>query len=241
MTSHRVQKIIANAGYCSRRKAEQLIEQGKVAVNGKVITIGDKADPSKDIVSVDGKKIVGGKKRYIMLYKPRNILTSLKDPSGKKTIIDVLKENAKEKIPERVVPVGRLDYDAEGLLLLTNDGDFANYVMHPRYEKVKVYHAELDKKISKQELQKIGRSIKLRDGLVRIDQLKQLAPNKVEIGVHEGRNKMVKRIFRKLGFMVKRLKRVQVGAVKIGKLKPGELRDLTKQEIEKLMPNVQQQ
>jgi 23S rRNA pseudouridine2605 synthase len=229
MTLHRVQKIIANAGYCSRRKAEELIEKGKVAVNGSVITLGDKADPDKDTITVNGKKIMGEKKRYLMLYKPRDILTSLKDPSGKKTILSCL-----QGVRERVVPVGRLDYDAEGLLLLTNDGDFANYVMHPRYEKVKVYHAELDKKITKQDLQKLTGSIRLRDGLVRIDQLKQLGPNKVEIGVHEGRNKMVKRIFRKLGFMVTRLKRVQVGQVKIGTLKSGELRDLTESEIQVL-------
>ncbi len=226
----RVQKIISNAGYCSRRKAEELIELGLVVVNNKIITIGDKADPDKDSIYVEGEKLKFGRKIYLAMNKPAHILTTLYDPGQKPTIMKYL-----QGVDERVFPVGRLDYDAEGLLLLTNDGDFSNLVMHPRYETLKVYHATLRDKIKYGDLSILDRKIKLKDGFVKVDSYKLIKPNVVEIKIHEGRNKIVKRIFKKLGFYVKYLKRVQIGVIKLGRLKPGKWRNLTNLEIESVL------
>ncbi len=222
---YRVQKIISNAGYCSRRKAEKLIEQGFVKVNNKKITLGDKASEN-DKIMIHGKQLKIDKKVYLAFYKPRHVLTTLYDPGQKPTIMKFL-----SKLSSRVFPVGRLDYDAEGLLLLTNDGDFANLVMHPRYETSKLYHVTLTSNIRKGNLEPLARRIRLKDGFVKVDFYRLLKKNIVEVRIHEGRNKVVKRIFKKLGFHVKRLKRVQVSYIKLGKLKPGRWRYLNKREV----------
>ena len=221
----RVQKLISNAGFCSRRKAEELIEKGAVRVNGKAIKLGDKAT-EKDEIIISGTRLEFERKRYIKFYKPRYIATTLYDPYKKDTIVRFMQD-----IPERVFPVGRLDFDAEGLLLLTNDGDFANKVMHPRYETVKVYQAKTRDRISKKEVEGIRGKIILKDGPVRIEYCRPIDSHTVEIAIHEGRNKIVKRIFKQIGFYIGKLKRVQIGKIKLGNLKPGRWQELTKEEI----------
>ena len=226
----RVQKIIANAGICSRRSAEDLIKFGKVTVNGKRITIGDKANLSDDIV-VDGKKLTRGRRLYYAFHKPRGYITSLKDPSGKKTIFSLI------KIKERVIPVGRLDFNTEGLILLTNDGNFANKVMHPRYEVKKVYHVTLDKPFNEDLVKKFKRGINLEDGMTRPSIVKVLTPDKriVAIRLHEGKNRIVRRMFNYLGYNVKRLVRVKVGPVGLSDLPVGKTRPLTTTEVVSLL------
>tara|TARA_Y100000294_G_C8474874_1_gene304323 strand:+ start:133 stop:831 length:699 start_codon:yes stop_codon:yes gene_type:complete len=228
----RVQKIISNAGLCSRRKAEELIEKGRVMVNNKKITIGDKADLDKDNIFVNGEKLNFDKKKYIAFYKPKFVLTTLYDPGQKPIILKYLLG-----VGKRIFPVGRLDYNSEGLLLLTNDGDFSNLVMHPRYEVLKVYHVTLERRVKPGDLEPLNTKIKLKDGYAKVDGFKILEKNLIEVRIHEGRNKIVKRIFKKLGFYVKRLKRVQIGIVKLDNLKPGKWRHLTKKEIDWVFKN----
>lgn len=227
----RVQKLLSNAGFCSRRKAEELIAQGKVTVNNKRITLGDKATQDDDI-RVSSKKVEFDRKRYIKLFKPRHVITSLTDPYHKKTVMDYAKD-----IPERVYPVGRLDFDAEGLIILTNDGDFANRIMHPSYELAKTYQADLREKITDSKLRSIKGRVKLKDGYVEVKRAELVDRNKnrVEIEIHEGRNKIVKRIFKELGLYVGKLRRVKLGEVGLGNLKPGGWKELTGKEKESLM------
>lgn len=230
MALERVQKIMSNAGICSRRKAEELIADGKVIVNSSKIKLGDKADPDKDTILVNGKPIMMEQRKYYMFYKPKNVLTTLHDPFGKSTIADYLTH-----LPVRIFPVGRLDYDAEGLLILTNDGDFANRIMHPRYETSKTYEAELRDRIRDADLNKLKGTIKLEDGTVKIESCKRLGENFIELTIHEGRHKIVKRIFKDLGFYVKRLKRTKVGPIRLGRLKPGMLEEIPASMIKGIM------
>ncbi|MGV8168569.1 MAG: pseudouridine synthase [Candidatus Nanoarchaeia archaeon] len=230
MALERVQKIMCNAGICSRRKAEELIAEGKVMVNSTKIKLGDKADIEKDRIMVNGKPIIMEKRKYYMFYKPKNVLTTLHDPFGKSTLADYI-----GNLPVRVFPVGRLDYDAEGLILLTNDGDFANKIMHPRYETSKTYEAELRDRIRDTDLNKLKGTIHLEDGNVKIESCKRLGENFIELTIHEGRHKIVKRIFKDLGFYVKRLKRTKVGPIRLGKLKPGVLEEIPEHIIKSIM------
>lgn len=229
MALERLQKILSNSGHCSRRAAEELIKAGKVSVNDRIISIGDKADASKDKIQVSGKPIGKDRKRYFAFYKPRNVMTTLSDPSGKPTVMRFI-----EGIPERVFPVGRLDYDAEGLLILTNDGDFANKIMHPRYETVKTYEAELRDRLRAKDLAMLKGKVKLKDGFVKIESSRMIHDNIIEISIHEGRHKVVKRIFKELGFYVKRLKRTKVGPLMLGRMKPGEIKEIPEHILNKL-------
>lgn len=217
----RVQKIIVQTGHCSRRKAEALIIEGKVKVNGETITIGDKAEIT-DKISIDGKELKIQKKRYLMLYKPKGYVTTLKDPYAPKNVSQLI------KLPERVFPVGRLDKDAEGLLLMTNDGDFANHYMHPRYNIMKTYHATLNKTPSQSDIAKIKGKIDLEDGPAVIHKCHMLdiAKGVVLITVHEGRNKIVKRIFKHFGYYVTKLVRVKMGRYSLEHLRPGQWREI---------------
>ena len=210
----RVQKILSNWGYCSRRKAEKLIEEGKVKVNGKTISLGDKAEET-DKITVDGEKVSRPNKIYIKFHKPLGCVTALEDPH-KKTIMDYI------KIKDRIFPVGRLDYNTSGLLLLTNDGDWANKIAHPRYEVKKTYIAELETDISNKDVTQLRRGVKLRDGLTKPALVEKLSPTKLEIKIHEGRNRIIRRMLKVLGYSVKSLKRVQIGDIKLGRLKVGE-------------------
>ena len=220
----RIQKIIANAGYCSRRKAEELIISGKVKVNNKKVDIGGKADSGKDCISIGDYVIKPEKKVYIVLNKPRGCITTSSDLYGRKKVLDLL------DVKERVFPVGRLDRDVTGILFLTNDGDWANMVMHPRYGVEKIYQVWLDKPLRKEDKEKIENGVKLYDGFVR-GKIKVIGKKRVEIKVRVGRNKIVKRIFNHLGYRVGELCRTNIGRITLGKLKQGKYRRLTGREI----------
>lgn len=223
---HRVQKLLSNSGYCSRRKAEELIKQGRVTVNGRVISIGDKASADNKIY-VDGKLIKRQRKIYLMFNKPQGCLTALKDKKLK-TIMDYI------KLEQRVFPIGRLDYNTSGLLLLTNDGDFANNILHPRYKITKTYLAGIDKPISRREITLIETGIELEDGKTSPAKVKKHNPTLLEVTIHEGKNRILRRIFEKLGFKVKSLKRIKTGNLTIGDLKPGKYKPLTKKDKERI-------
>ncbi len=231
MVLQRVQKILAHAGIASRRKCEEIIKEGKVSVNNKVITIGDKADPDKDVIKVNGERIKSEKKRYIILNKPKGYVTTAYDPRGRKTVIDLV------DMKERIFPVGRLDLFSEGLLILTNDGDFANRIMHPRYEKTKTYNAMLDRKLEHDDLTRLKTGIVIEKRKVVPDNLFLNNKDKrnVVISIHEGRHKIVKRLFKELGYYITSLKRTRIGSITLKSLASGEWRELEKKEIESLM------
>ena len=226
----RIQKILSNAGITSRRNAEAWIQAGRITVNDKVVRLGDKADPDKDVIKLDEEKLnLKTTKTYIAFYKPKFYLVSTVPEGNKKTIYEFIKLNV------RVYPVGRLDYDTEGLLLLTNDGDFANKVMHPRYEQEKTYLVKtkeplIDNSIKhiNQGVNVMGRKVDAKAKIVNRDQ------HLLEITLHEGRKHIVKKLMFKLGYLVRSLKRIRVGDISIGNLKPGEYRPLTEQEIRQL-------
>lgn len=222
----RVQKLIAHTGLCSRRKAEELIEAGEVKVNGQVITLGDKAEES-DKIEVNGKLITFEKKVYLAFHKPKFVLTALGDESDRPSVQDFITTK------ERIYPTGRLDYNAEGLLILTNDGDFANIILHPSHEIQKEYQVWLDKPFHNNDLSQLKRGVKLKDGFVKADNIR-VQKNKVDIAIHEGRHKIVKRMFKEVGYHVDRLIRTRVGPVTLGNLKEGKTRPLLPIEIEKI-------
>ena len=219
----RVQKIIANAGYCSRRQAEEFIKQGKVKVNGKKIKIGDNASVNDKIV-VDGRLIKQKKKIYIMLNKPRNYECTLS--ITKKSILRLI------PIKERVYPIGRLDKGTTGLILLTNDGDFANDVMHPRYNIEKTYVAIVDKEISDKDIEKLRKGVRLKDGKVKV-KIKKIDHKSIKITLHEGKKHIIKRLLFKQGYFVKKLSRTHIGNLKVN-VKEGNWRFLTKKDTEKI-------
>ncbi len=235
----RLQKFMAECGVASRRKSEALIESGAVKVNGRRAEIGDKINPDTDKVYVHGKRIVlkkKGGKRYIMLNKPRGYVTTMNDERGRKCVADLVKD-----IPERVYPVGRLDKDSEGLLLMTNDGDFANVVMHPKKEINKVYHVTVKPDMPDDAAKKIMSGVEI-DGRktapceVRVISRADERAN-VEMVLHEGRNREIRKMCALFDIEVTRLKRIAVGSVKLGKLKRGMWRDLTADEVKKLSAN----
>ncbi|RMA92484.1 pseudouridine synthase [Hydrogenothermus marinus] len=234
----RLNKFIASTGYCSRRKADILIKEGKVKVNGqKVSELGIKIDPSKDKVEVEGKILKPiSKKVYYKLYKPRGYLTALgKDKFGRKTLTDLFKEiNFKEK----VFPVGRLDLDSEGLLILTNDGEFAYKLMHPSFKIPKKYILKVEGRINAKDFNKIKKGTKLEDTFLKPDSVKILKKDEksttVEIEIHSGQKRILRRFFKKFGYPVKRLLRIQIGNIKLGDLKEKEIKIIGEEEILKL-------
>lgn len=229
----RVQKIIAESGYCSRRKAEELIAAGAVTVNGRACTLGDKADAGRDVIKVHGKTIgkAPATKRYIMLNKPRGYITTMADEQGRKIAADLL-----DGVEERVVPVGRLDRNSEGLLLFTNDGNFANEITHPSRHVSKVYRVTIDGRVNEEQLMRLSTGVELDDGKVTlpctVDVLVE-EPNRtvLRIVIKQGLNRQIRRMCTAVGLNVGRLRRVAIGGVKLGMLKPGEWRDLTKEEL----------
>jgi len=229
IVSERVQKIIAARGLCSRRKAEELIEQGRVQVNSKIIHLGDKAT-EKDTITIDGKKVEEVKKKeYYILNKPASYLSSLSDPSNKRTISDLLRAN---RIKSRLIPVGRLDYNTEGMILITNDGEFANKVMHPRYEVEKVYKAEIDRPLKGFDKDKLEAGITIMGRKTWPAKIKTENSGKtIKLIIHEGRNKIVRRMFKKVGYEVKNLERIGIGELRMGNLKKGKMKKLSESEL----------
>ncbi|MGE0793655.1 MAG: pseudouridine synthase [Candidatus Woesearchaeota archaeon] len=209
MVEERVQKIIAESGLCSRRKAETLIEEGVVKVNNKTITIGDKADKTKDIITINNKPIKIEKKVYYMLNKPKEYITTSDDLFDRKIVTELVPEKP------RVFAIGRLDRDATGLLLLTNDGDFANKIMHPRYEINKTYVVTLkNKPFNKDDLIYFKQGIKIDKTFVK-SKVKIIDEYTLEVTLHVGIHKVVKRLFKELGYYVKDLQRSKIGNLKL--------------------------
>ncbi len=214
---HRVQKLLSNYGYCSRRKAEELIQEGRVKVNGKVISIGDKASEN-DKLYVDNKRVEKQKKVYLMFNKPIGCVTALKDDKFK-TVMDYI------EVEERVFPIGRLDYKTEGLLLFTNDGDFANKIMHPRYEIKKTYLVGLGNEINQKQIDQIEKGMMLEDGKTSPAKVRKLDDRHIEITIHEGKNRVVRRMLKKLELRVRFLKRIRIGKLNLGDLGDCRYRD----------------
>jgi pseudouridine synthase len=233
----RLQKFISQAGIASRRAAEKMIQEGRVSVNGKVVTeLGVKVDPLKDKVSVDGKPVKSAEKMvYYLLNKPKGYLSTAKDDRDRKTVIDLLQD-----IKQRVYPVGRLDNNTEGLLLLTNDGTLMNQLLHPKYEIYKTYVVKVDRRPEEEKLDKLRAGIKLDDGLTApakvyvtgYDPLRDLTT--LEVTIHEGRNRQVRRMFAAIGHDVKGLKRIEFAGLTLSGLRRGQYRELTAREIEML-------
>lgn len=230
----RLQKIIAESGYASRRKAEELIKKGKVIVNGKVVTeLGTKASFGDDIL-VEGKKIEKEEKEYYVFNKPRGVITSTSDDKGRKVVTDYFNSN------KRLFPVGRLDYDTTGLLIVTNDGELSNLITHPKNEIEKVYVAKIEGIIKGAEINKLKSGIVL-DGVKCIPKRVKLKSfdkksnsSIVEITITEGKNHEVKRLFESVGFSVSKLKRERIAFLSLGNLKSGEYRRLNPKEVKQL-------
>lgn len=232
----RLQKIISAAGITSRRASEELIVNGQVTVNGVVVTeLGTKADPTKDKITVNGKLLqVSEQRLYILLNKPAGYMTTLDDPEGRPLVTELLKE----KISERVYPVGRLDYNTEGLLLLTNDGEWANKLMHPRHEIDKEYHVRVRGKAHNSQLNQLAAGVLIDDkptAPATVKLIKEGEQNDwLSITIHEGRNRQIRRMCEAVSLSVVRLKRVRYGSLVLGDLRGGEFRFLTEAEARHL-------
>ena len=232
----RLQKVMSNCGVASRRASEQLILAGKVRVNGVVVReLGTKVDLDKDMILVDGKRLEAEKKRYFLFNKPKGVITTASDDQGRETVMDYVK-----KVPERIYPVGRLDQNTEGLLLMTNDGELANILMHPSKLVDKTYEVKIKSRIADTVLQQLADGVELEDGMT--------APaivcyngydvhtgiTNVEITIHEGRNRQVRRMFEHFGLQVYNLRRVQYAFLTLSGVKRGAYRRLTPEEIAEL-------
>lgn len=231
----RINKYIAHAGVASRRKAEELIKQGLVTLNGQMVTELATTVKSGDRVEVEGQPIYNEEKVYYLLNKPRGVISSVRDDKGRQTVVDLLPE-----VKERIYPVGRLDLDTSGLLILTNDGDFTDKMLHPRHEIDKVYVARVKGLASKDNLRPLTKGIVI-DGkktqparyrIVKTDKEKNRSV--VELTIHEGRNHQVKKMFEAVGLMVDKLSRTRFGTLDLSGLNPGEARRLNKKEISQL-------
>jgi len=235
MQAERLQKILSEAGITSRRKAEKLILQGRVTVNGKVVSeLGTKAILGKDDICVDGKAIKAeAEKVVVALFKPRSCVTTLHDPQGRPTVADLVKS-----IPVRVYPVGRLDYDAEGLLLMTNDGELAHRLQHPRYKVPKTYLVKIRGHPRDEALGRLQQGIELEDGITAPAELQILEDEEkatwLTLTLREGRNHQVKRMCAAVGCPVLRLRRTKIGPIDLGNLQPGRSRRLKAREVRAL-------
>jgi pseudouridine synthase len=239
----RLNKLLSTAGVASRRAADELIRQGRVEVNGRVVDqLGAKADPEADVIKVDGRRIKGAAvaaRRYLLLYKPRGVVSTRTDPQRRTTVIDLA---ARAGIGGYLYPVGRLDYDSEGLIILTNDGEFAERVLHPRYEIERTYEAEVEGVPDDRDLDRLRRGIEI-DGrrtrparvkLLGVNRTKDGARARIELVLHEGRNRQVRYMCDAIAHPVARLKRTRIGTITADGIKAGELRDLTDREIRAL-------
>jgi len=230
----RLQKIIAESGYASRRKAETLITEGKVSVNGEIVKVlGTKVKTTDEII-VEGVPLMRETKEYYLLNKPREVVSTSSDDKGRKTIVDIIETD------KRIFPIGRLDYDTTGLILLTNDGELTNILTHPNSRVPKTYLAKLDKELTMGDYFAIKNGIKIDGRRVAVSHIKIKKKDKktgacfVEITIHEGRNHIIKRLFSHLGYDVEKLTRTHYAFLNLGTLLSGEYRTLTKQEVSKL-------
>ncbi len=228
----RLQKLLAQSGVASRRRCEELMLAGLVEVDGEVVTrLGTKVDPRTAVVRVEGRRLPPVSPNvYLALNKPRGVVSTMSDPEGRRTLSDLVADR-----PERLFHVGRLDTDTSGLLILTNDGDFAQRLAHPSYEVDKTYVAEVTGDVSKATLRALREGVTLDDGPVTVSAAKMVQRGSgrtiVELVIHEGRNRIVRRLLDHVGHPVTRLTRTQIGPVKLAQLKSGELRDLTNEEL----------
>jgi 23S rRNA pseudouridine2605 synthase len=230
MTFERLQKVLAHAGVGSRRAIEGLIEAGRITVNGKVATLGDKVDASKDQVEVDGSRVpLGVDLVHYLLNKPPGVVVTASDPEGRPTVLDLIPEGP------RVWPAGRLDIDTEGLLVVTNDGDLSYRLTHPSFEIPKTYVAEVAGNVSERTARLLARGVELDDGPTAPARVvvtgRGQGASLVELTIHEGRNRQVRRMFEAVDHRVLRLVRTELGPLKLGRLKPGSLRKLGPQEV----------
>jgi 23S rRNA pseudouridine2605 synthase len=232
----RLQKIMAQAGVASRRKCEEFILAGRVKVNGIVVReLGFKADPLNDEIEVNGKIIARERPVYFLLNKPIGYITSVTDPQGRKTVLDLM-----NRVQERIYPVGRLDYDTSGLLLLTNDGEFANHIMHPRHELDKVYEAVVKGRMEERALARLRQGVMLEDGMtapaeaVRLRYQEKEGTSVIQLTIHEGRNRQVRRMCEAVGHPVVKLKRIRLAFLTLDGVPEGKYRPLTGEEVARL-------
>ncbi len=234
MPAERLQKIIARSGLCSRRAAEELIREGMVTVNGRVATLGESADPATDHIKVEGRRLPAFEpKRYLLFYKPRGVMTTCDDPEERTTVIDLVRDYVKE----RVFPVGRLDYHSEGLLLLTNDGELAALVSHPRQGVVREYVVKVRGDLTDRELERLKAGARIEGHMIRPHSVRREGRTRKagntwwRIEVTEGRTHEVREMFFRVGHPVQRLKRTSIGPIRDPEMGPGDLRDLTTEEL----------
>lgn len=238
----RLQKYLAQSGVASRRRCEELMLEGAVEVDGEIVTrLGTKIDPRIAVVRVEGRRLPPITAHvYLALNKPRGVVSTMSDPEGRPTLTDLVADRQ-----ERLFHVGRLDTDTTGLLLLTNDGDFAHRLAHPSFEVEKTYVAEVEGTVTRATLEVLRAGVTLDDGPVSVGRVKLIGGNSdtgksiVELVIHEGRNRIVRRLLDHVGHPVRRLTRTAIGQVSLGPLKPGELRDLTAAELGALLDNAQ--
>ncbi len=249
MSEERIQKILARAGVASRRKAEELIEQGLVTVNGQVAGLGDKADPERDAIKVDGKRVqpASQEHRYLLLNKPREVMSTVSDPEGRKTVMDFVPPGMRKAL----VPVGRLDYNTEGLLLLTDDGEFAQRIAHPRYGSTKTYEVKVKGTPAESQLDRLRNGVLIegkRTAPARITARNPFKPlggrrrGEPEsdnswwiVEITEGRTRQIREMFFQIGHPVQKLRRVAIGPLRDPELPVGALRELTEQEVRRLL------
>ena len=224
----RLNAFLSRAGVASRRRADELIKAGRVAVNGEPGQLNT-AVGARDRVEVDGRKVERQRLRYVLLHKPAGVLTTARDPQGRPTVVELVAQHG-----TRLVPVGRLDADTTGALLLTNDGELAHRLAHPRYEVEKVYEAEVEGEPSDDTLAQLEQGVELDDGPTAPAHARRLAPNKVELAIHEGRKHQVKRMLAAVGHPVRALNRSRYAGLTVEGLGPGESRELAGAEIERL-------
>ena len=233
----RLNRYIANTGVCSRRDADKLIVAGDIRINGKTVTeLGTRVRPG-DTVAYKGKKLHGEKKVYVLLNKPKDCVTTVRDPQGRKTVIDIVKGCCEE----RIYPVGRLDRNTTGVLLLTNDGELAEALTHPSYNMKKVYHIHLNRNLASADLEKISRGLELDDGFIRPDNIQYVEnADRKQVGmeIHSGRNRIVRRIFEQMGYSMVRLDRVYFAGLTKKGLARGQWRTLKDKEVSLLKMSV---
>ena len=226
----RLQKILSSGGVCSRRTAEEYLRQGRVAVNGVAAALGDKADPDVDTITLDGRPVAAPSRRtYLMLNKPRGYVTTLSDERGRKTVAELV-----EDCGARVWPVGRLDLDSEGLLLLTDDGALTDRLIHPRHEVEKEYLVWVTGEVTPETLAKLAAPMTLDGQRLRPARVARRGESALSVTIHEGKNRQVRRMCAAVGLKVTRLKRIREGTLQLGRLPVGSWRALTEEEVEQL-------